>query len=303
LCCWKGCVSKVAAYLHQLRKSRSSNQLAVTTEPQACTVSQHDNDDAEEDDDLVEFDEDAPQWIHVGNECLPPLVEMPGAPLLLKRVVKPPDADSLWEWYVEQGNHEADSSWACVWPAAVALALHLETHPDLVCNRRVVELGAGLGIVGLTAALKGAWHVVLVDREPLALHCAMSSAAVNGIPAEPFLCASPKSGSISATLSDWAAVSDTVNVDIVLGTEILYDPSEIPALAQSLARILGSAGVCLIADPLKERQPGCRATLMSVVKDLGGATSTSELSLPGTSESVVLLSIEFGTAAQSRSRT
>ena len=60
--------------------------------------------------------------IHAGDRSLPPLVEVGADPLPLSSVVKPPDADALYEWLVEHGKPDADPSWASVWPAAAALA-------------------------------------------------------------------------------------------------------------------------------------------------------------------------------------
>ena len=114
--------------------------------------------------------------IHAGSRELPPLIEVPGGDLPLQAVVKPPDADTLWQWEENRGNVDADASWASVWPAAANLAHLLAKEAALVKGRRVVELGAGLGIAGLTAAKTGAKSVTLIDREPLALHCAMSTA-------------------------------------------------------------------------------------------------------------------------------
>ena len=119
--------------------------------------------------------------IHAGSASLPPLVQVPGGFLPLMAVVKPPDADVLWQWEQSRGNMEADTSWASVWPAAANLAALIARTPELVRGLRVCELGSGLGVAGLSAAKAGATTVTLVDREALALHCAMSTAEVCGL--------------------------------------------------------------------------------------------------------------------------
>lgn len=88
--------------------------------------------------------------IHVGDRYLPPLVEVPGVGLPLARVVKPPDPEALWEWSCEQrgAGSDMDVTWASVWPAAAALAAHLDGNRHLVEGLRVVELGSGLGVAG-----------------------------------------------------------------------------------------------------------------------------------------------------------
>jgi len=49
------------------------------------------------------------------------------------------------------------------WPVAERMAWHLCRHPKLVCGRSIVELGAGIGIVGGVAAALGAAPAVLTD--------------------------------------------------------------------------------------------------------------------------------------------
>jgi len=121
--------------------------------------------------------------LHNGDRYLPPLVEVPGAGLPLERIVKPPDAEALWEWSCEQrqgAGSDMDFTWASVWPTAAALAGWLveASQRHLVQGQRVVELGCGLGVAGLSASAAGASRVTLVDREALALHCAMSTAGM-----------------------------------------------------------------------------------------------------------------------------
>ena len=51
-------------------------------------------------------------------------------------------------------------------PAGALLAEHIAAEPGLVAGKRVLELGSGCGLAGLTAAATGAAHVLLTDTEP-----------------------------------------------------------------------------------------------------------------------------------------
>lgn len=81
------------------------------------------------------------------------------------------------------GIMDADPYWCRTWPSAVALASELLARPELVRGKRVADLGCGLGLAGIAAACAGAAEVVLLDREPLALQCALLSAVATAGPA------------------------------------------------------------------------------------------------------------------------
>ena len=53
----------------------------------------------------------------------------------------------------------------CVWDAAVGLSIWLTQHADVVRGKRCLELGSGVGLCGITAALMGASEVVLSDLD------------------------------------------------------------------------------------------------------------------------------------------
>lgn len=61
------------------------------------------------------------------------------------------------------------------------MAYEIFKNPKLVAGKRVADLGAGLGVAGLAAALCGASEVVFLDREPLSLQCALLNAKLNGL--------------------------------------------------------------------------------------------------------------------------
>ena len=54
------------------------------------------------------------------------------------------------------GQEDKDPYWARPWPSAVALAAALLQRPELVAGKTVAELGAGLGLAGIAAAMAGA---------------------------------------------------------------------------------------------------------------------------------------------------
>jgi len=217
--------------------------------------------------------------LYPGSRAMPPLVQVPGGFLPLRAVVKPPDVDVLWQWEEARGNTEADCSWASVWPAAAYLAHSIMQQPSLVRGRSVAELGSGLGIAGLTAAKVGARSVTLVDREPLALHCAMSTADLCGLQTGPVPDGSDEAvafyahdleGVVSATVLDWAQLVDNgLVVDVVLASEVLYDPKEAAPLARAVAMLLREGGTLLLTDPAACRVTRARAQLSDALRALG----------------------------------
>jgi predicted nicotinamide N-methyase len=199
-----------------------------------------------------------------GTLALPPMGSVPcsGAGPSMTEIIKPPNVDDLYQWYVEtRQTPDADPSWGVLWSTAVSLSDHLQEHPSLVKDQRVVELGCGLGLCGLVSAALGATSVLLSDREPFALHCALSTASVNQhsnhFPAE----------IVQAAVLDWTDDSSKVTADVVLASDVLYDKGTIEAFAGACRRILRGGGIVLVADPQQERSPGARDIFRAAMED------------------------------------
>ena len=85
-------------------------------------------------------------------------------------VTLPTDEGAVLDLYLAAGCGAADPYWATLWPSAVALATALLAEPQLVAGLRVCDVGAGLGLGGLGAALAGAAEVRFCRRcQPLYL--------------------------------------------------------------------------------------------------------------------------------------
>lgn len=124
--------------------------------------------------------------------------------------------------------------WAEVWPSARALAGYIIEGPALT-GWRVLELGAGMGVPGMAAAAKGG-QVTLTDYQAPALELAARNAHNNRL-------------KVQCCLADWRAFSLQDKFDLVLASDILYDPKFFPYLLEICDQNLQPAGKIMIAHP------------------------------------------------------
>jgi len=71
--------------------------------------------------------------------------------------------------------------WAFPWAGGLALAKHIASRPPTVRGRRVLDLGAGGGIVAIAAAKAGATEVLAADIDAFALAALALNAAANDV--------------------------------------------------------------------------------------------------------------------------
>ena len=188
-------------------------------------------------------------------------------------VVKPPSVDELYDWYRKYDGRdtEADASWADIWPTEMELISKLVDTKDL--SRSFIEVGAGLSFAGLILAKHFRKKVMLLDREPLSLHCALSTAKVNGV--EVVSCdmfEDAQDGSVAAAVFDWSKEVTRENlylrnrVQIIIGADVLYDPDTCRDLAFACS-ILGEK--VILCELRRERAIGLQSKFFDECKKLG----------------------------------
>jgi len=69
-------------------------------------------------------------------------------------------------------------------------------------------------------------------------------------------------------------------VDVVLASEVLYDPREAAPLARSAAALLSGGGTLLLADPAAGRIKAARAAAAEALRELGARVSEQPLETP-----------------------
>ena len=162
---------------------------------------------------------------------------------------------------------ERISFWWGVTSSAVALSRQLATYEGLE-GARVVELGCGLGLAGITAGLLGAW-VTFTDYMPEALEFARRNALLNGL----------DEGRIELVQLDWEAPSVQETFDLVIGSEIAYDYFTHSALIKVMERLLATGGQILLAE--RNRLAVSRFVGRLISRGFGSSTATSTIVVPG----------------------
>jgi predicted nicotinamide N-methyase len=124
--------------------------------------------------------------------------------------------------------------WAHLWTGALTLARYVEERIECR-DQNVLDLGCGLGLTGIIAALKGG-RVTFADKEPEALAFATVNAQMNNCPV------------FAARLLDFTKDMLDQCFSLILGAEILYDRPTFPVLVTFLLHHLTPNGRAVLAD-------------------------------------------------------
>jgi len=137
--------------------------------------------------------------------------------------------------------------WAKVWDASLLLAYYLGRQP-VVLGQRVLEIGAGMGIVGIYAAHCG-HTVTLTDIDEDALLFAKANALLNQTP------------QLDVARLDWNDTDISQPYDVIVGSEVLYDRQSYPTLVQFLRKALAPHGIIILAKNAELNTPAFFAEL------------------------------------------
>lgn len=103
--------------------------------------------------------------------------------------------------------------WSFCWASGQVMAQWLLTNPERVAGRRVLDFGAGCGIVAIAAAMAGAREVIAADIDPDALAATTLNAQHNGVTV--------------TVVEDWR---EAARAEVLLAADVLYDPENRPML-------------------------------------------------------------------------
>ncbi|KXX73966.1 Protein-lysine N-methyltransferase efm3 [Madurella mycetomatis] len=160
------------------------------------------------------------------------------------------------------------------WEAALHLGQYLCVNPSVVKGKRVLELGAGTGYLAvLCAKYLGASHVIASDGSEEVVGKLPDSFRLNGLQG---------SERISGTKLKWGhAVADKegqawggrLELDTVIGADITYDASVIPALAETLVEMANLCRGISILIAATERNQATFESFLNVCTQRGFSLS------------------------------
>jgi predicted nicotinamide N-methyase len=118
--------------------------------------------------------------------------------------------------------------WAFCWASGQVLARHILDNPALVKGKRVMDFGAGSGVVAVACVKAGAKQVIACDVDPDALLSCQENAKLNHVEFE-------LHGDLFAFEQD---------IDLLIAADVLYDKANLPLLEV----FLDKAPTVIVAD-------------------------------------------------------
>ena len=151
----------------------------------------------------------------------------------------PVDCEALLDEHDEESFAASDEKmpyFASLWPTAARIIAKLDELPPLH-GRTVLDLGCGVGAVGLAAAARGA-EVSFLDWEQRALSLVAASAETSGL-------GKPR----ALVCADWRDDCGLEPFEFILASDVLYEPRNLEPVAAFVRRHLRPGGEAWVGDP------------------------------------------------------
>lgn len=179
-------------------------------------------------------------------------------------VPDPESVKTVYEQLLEKDPEVAFPFWAKIWSSAIALSGFLQTEPEWVSGKRVLELGAGIGLPSFSVA-KQAAEVIISDHSPEAV--ALIEKNIRCL----------ELANAKAMQIDWNHFPTDIVADTVLLSDVNYAPDQFGALLQLIKKLLDRGTVIILATPQRitaspfaeALQPFIKRSFLQTVQDRG----------------------------------
>lgn len=126
--------------------------------------------------------------------------------------------------------------WSQIWPAALGLCQFLEQNTGYIENKTVLELAAGLGLPSFLAA-EYSRSVHCSDYFPEAVALQQRSIKHNQF------------SNMSCSVLDWNNIPATIKADVLLLSDVNYDPWIFDKVYETIDRFLNEGSLIILSTP------------------------------------------------------
>lgn len=167
-----------------------------------------------------------------------------------------PDEEEVKKIYEREKSLHPDIDfpfWTRLWPSAIALSIFLRENEGLIKGKKVLELGAGLGLPSVVAATK-AQSVTSSDHIDAAVETMVKSFSYHGF------------NNANSVRIDVRGIPEELQGDLLLLSDVNYDPQLFPDLMKLVKRFLKNGSTIILSTPQRIMGSAFIESLMPYMK-------------------------------------
>ena len=181
-----------------------------------------------------------------------------------------PDPDlikSTYDYLRSNDNNTPFPFWAKIWPSSKAMIAFLKAESHWINNKRILEIGAGIGLPSLMCSHLSL-EAIVTDHATEAVELLKKN--IDHLQLK----------NVHALCADWNDSSINIKADTVLLSDLNYDPNQFESLIKMIKHFLENRSTIIIATPERittstfaERlQPYLKKSIIIKVEEMNQST-------------------------------
>ncbi len=150
-----------------------------------------------------------------------------------------PDSEAVktqYENFKTQELHVDFPYWAKIWASSKAMVTFLQEEPHWIENKKLLEIGAGIGVPSFFMAQK-AREIIISDYDNEAVSLANKNIAHLNLT------------NATSVVLNWNHIPEYIIADTILISDTNYNPSDFDALIISITSFINKGSVVILATP------------------------------------------------------
>ena len=143
---------------------------------------------------------------------------------------------TVYENLKEQNSNLPFPFWAKVWASSKAMVSFLQEEPHFIENKKVLEIGAGIGLPSFSIANKAS-NIIISDYDKEAVALVHKNVSYLNL------------SNVTSIVLDWNDIPEHIIANTILLSDTNYNPSDFDALVISITSFINKGSVVILATP------------------------------------------------------